>query len=63
MSIGSFTPGPRSPGRGSSALGGDTARHRHFLGKALRAVRVYAEAMFRVVVLGEFAERAPFTRR
>lgn len=63
MSTPSFSPGSRVTARGSSALRGDADRRRHFLGNALRAIRVYAETAFRVVVLGEFVERVPFARR
>ncbi|GAA2468649.1 MULTISPECIES: hypothetical protein [Streptomyces] len=47
---------------GATALG--TARHpAHRLGNALRAIKVFAEAAFGVVVLGEFAEEAGVVRR
>jgi hypothetical protein len=49
--------------RGASAVGADAAHHRHILGDALRAVRVYAEAAFRVAILGEYAEESPVTHR
>ncbi|GGU32023.1 hypothetical protein [Streptomyces lavendofoliae] len=47
---------------GATALG--AAPHpAHRLGNALRAIRVFAEAAFGVVVLGEFAEEAGVRRR
>ncbi|MGP3927713.1 MULTISPECIES: hypothetical protein [unclassified Streptomyces] len=66
MSSASFTPAHRPPAPGASALGAGPAHHQrilHALGNALRAIRVYAEAAFRVVVLGEYAERSPVIRR
>ncbi|MET9804794.1 hypothetical protein [Streptomyces sp. NPDC006368] len=45
------------PASGATALG--VTRHpAHRLGNALRAVKVFAEAAFGVVVLGEYAEQA-----
>jgi hypothetical protein len=38
-------------------------RHRHRLGDALRAVRVFAGAAFDVAVLGEYDEEAGVRRR
>lgn len=47
---------------GATALG--AARHpAHRLGNTLRAIKVFAEAAFGVVVLGEFAEEAGVRRR
>lgn len=40
--------------------GGD---HRHILGEALRAIKVYAQAAFGVVILGEYGEEAGVHRR
>ncbi|AGS70295.1 hypothetical protein B446_17395 [Streptomyces collinus Tu 365] len=37
--------------------------HRHFLGDALRAVKVFAEAAFGVVILGEYGEEAGVRRK
>jgi hypothetical protein len=44
-----------NPAGGSTALGTEAARHHplHVVGTALRAVRVFAETTFRVVVLGD----------
>lgn len=39
------------------------AGHRHVLGDALRAVRVYARAAFDVVILGEYGEETVVRRR
>ncbi|KAF4408698.1 MULTISPECIES: hypothetical protein [Streptomyces] len=44
------------PPAGSTALG--AGHPRHVLGEALRAVRVFAGAVFSVVVLGEAADAA-----
>ncbi|MET8678938.1 hypothetical protein ABZW18_15520 [Streptomyces sp. NPDC004647] len=63
MRTASFTPAHRSPLRGSTALSNGFDHHRHVLGNALRAIRVYAGAAFSVVVLGEFAEPEPVIRR
>lgn len=35
---------------------------RHFLGSALRALKVFAEAAFGVVILGEYGEEAGIRR-
>ncbi|MER7110267.1 hypothetical protein [Streptomyces sp. NPDC000229] len=47
---------------GATALGA-TRHPAHRLGNALRAIKVFAEAAFGVVVLGEFAEEAGVRRR
>ncbi|MEV3990589.1 hypothetical protein AB0J57_16935 [Streptomyces sp. NPDC049837] len=47
---------------GATALGA-TRHHAHRLGNALRAIKVFAEAAFGVVVLGEYAEEAGVRRR
>ncbi|MCK8681640.1 MULTISPECIES: hypothetical protein [Streptomyces] len=50
------------PGRsGATALG--TAPHSHPLGNALRALKVFAEAAFGVVVLGEYGQETGVRRR
>ncbi len=52
------------PAKGATALGLDSAGgasvhgHRHVLGNALRAVKVFGRAAFSVVVMGEYAEDA-----
>lgn len=59
MSAATFTPGPAHPGpavRGATAF--SAAHHRHLLGDALRAVRVFAGAALDVVILGEYGEEA-----
>ncbi|MET7981500.1 MULTISPECIES: hypothetical protein [unclassified Streptomyces] len=59
MSAATFTPGPAHPGpvaRGATAV--TSTRHRHPLGDALRAVKVYARAAVGVVILGEYGEEA-----
>ncbi|MFF2809450.1 hypothetical protein ACFVT2_20150 [Streptomyces sp. NPDC058000] len=54
---------PRRSAKGATALGaapttGSAAReeHRHLMGNAVRAVKVFAAAAFSVVVMGEYAE-------
>ncbi|MFF9816629.1 hypothetical protein [Streptomyces sp. NPDC014006] len=59
MTTATFSPAPgRPPGATPIATG-----HRHPLGDALRAVRVYARAAFDVVILGEYGEEAGVRRR
>jgi hypothetical protein len=48
------------PPSGASPL---IAGHRHRLGDALRAIKVYAGAAFDVIVLGEYGEEAGVRRR
>ncbi|MEV8597989.1 hypothetical protein [Streptomyces sp. NPDC052012] len=50
------------PGRpsGATPLQGD---HRHLLGNALRAVKVFLGAAFDVVILGEYGEEAGVRRK
>ncbi|MEU1195496.1 hypothetical protein ABZ446_04665 [Streptomyces sp. NPDC005813] len=64
MSAATFDPasGPHGPHRGATALSSGT-HHRHRLGDALRAVKVFAEAAFGVVLLGEYGEEAGVRRR
>jgi hypothetical protein len=56
--IGVMTTRSTTPLKGSTALGTPPARHHilyrplHLLGAALRAIRVFAETTFRVVVIG-----------
>ncbi|MGW5115319.1 hypothetical protein ACWEQ8_07700 [Streptomyces noursei] len=54
---------PRRSANGATALGTDpttgsppTDAHRHLLGNAVRAVKVFAAAAFSVVVMGEYVE-------
>ncbi|MER6306919.1 hypothetical protein ACWCXK_16325 [Streptomyces sp. NPDC001739] len=51
------------PATGATALGAapadgaaPAAGHRHLVGNALRAIKVFATAAFSVVVLGEYAD-------
>ncbi|MFI0784856.1 hypothetical protein ACH4Q6_04550 [Streptomyces lydicus] len=52
------------PAKGATALGPGSAGgapvhgHRHVLGNALRAVKVFGRAAFSVAVLGEYGEDA-----
>ncbi|MFD9430509.1 hypothetical protein [Streptomyces sp. NPDC060002] len=59
MSAATFTPAPGRPSGATSLY--DT--HRHRLGDALRAMRVFAGAAFDVVILGEYGEEAGVRRR
>ncbi|GAA2691734.1 hypothetical protein GCM10009864_77710 [Streptomyces lunalinharesii] len=54
---------PRRSANGATALGSDpttgsppTHDQRHLVGNAVRAVKVFAVAVFSVVVMGEYAE-------
>ncbi|MET7600669.1 hypothetical protein ACWERY_32375 [Streptomyces sp. NPDC004082] len=60
MSAATFTP-HRVPPSGATAL--DSGHHRHRLGDALRAVKVFATAAVGVVLLGEYGEEAGVHRR
>ncbi|GAA5704056.1 MULTISPECIES: hypothetical protein [Streptomyces] len=64
MSAATFSPGParHSPASGATALRADV-HHRHLLGDALRAVKVFARAAMDVVLLGEYGEEAGVHRR
>ncbi|GGU67592.1 hypothetical protein GCM10010211_36230 [Streptomyces albospinus] len=62
-SVSSARPVSRHPVRGATALGPDPSggtadahEHRHLVGNALRAVKVFAAAAFSVVVMGEYTE-------
>ncbi|MFI6491349.1 hypothetical protein [Streptomyces sp. NPDC050564] len=63
MSAATFTPGPVHPSPPTGATAATSTHHRHRLGDALRAVKVFAEAAFGVVVLGEYGEEAGVRRR
>lgn len=52
-------PRPHRPAGATPLLDG----HRHVLGEALRAVKVFAGAAFDVIILGEYAEEAGVRRR
>ncbi|MGW5335303.1 hypothetical protein [Streptomyces bauhiniae] len=60
MSAATLHPAPPRPS-GATAMAGD--EHHHFLGEALRAIKVYAQAAFGVVILGEYGEEAGVHRR
>lgn len=47
----------------SGATAVDGVDHRHRLGSALRAIKVFVEATFGVVILGEYGEEAGIRRR
>ncbi|MFB8245530.1 hypothetical protein ACFY3O_30730 [Streptomyces sp. NPDC001046] len=61
MSAATIHPAP-APGRppGATAV---TGSHRHRLGDALRAVKVFAGAAFDVIVLGQYGEEVGVVRR
>jgi hypothetical protein len=61
MSAATITPAPRPPRpAGATPVLGS---HRHVFGEALRAVKVFAGAVWDVVVLGEYGEEAGVRRR
>ncbi|WP_225834033.1 hypothetical protein [Streptomyces sp. NK08204] len=60
MSTAAITPAHARPPAGATAVDGP---HRHFLGNALRAIKVFAQAAFGVVVLGEYGEEAGIRHR
>lgn len=61
MSAATITPGPGRPGPpGATPVLGS---HRHRLGDALRALKVFAGAAFDVVILGEYGEEAGVRRK
>ncbi|MFE1177053.1 hypothetical protein [Streptomyces sp. NPDC058773] len=60
---GSVHPVSLNPVKGATALGDDpgpgtaaTHEHRHVVGNALRAIKVFASAAFSVAVMGEYAD-------
>ncbi|TWV40788.1 hypothetical protein FRZ03_21965 [Streptomyces misionensis] len=59
MGAATVSPAPARPPRGATAVDGAP---RHLLGSALRALKVFAEAAFGVVVLGEYGEEAGVRR-
>ncbi|MDQ0684576.1 hypothetical protein QF032_003587 [Streptomyces achromogenes] len=61
MSAATLTPAPGRPS-GATPLS-DLHPHRHRLGDALRAVKVFVGAAFDVLVLGEYREEAGVRRR
>jgi hypothetical protein len=64
MSTATFTQGAHVPHSRHGANATGAAPHpAHRLGGALRAVKVFAGAVFSVAVLGEYAEEAGVHRR
>ncbi len=64
MSAATFSPVPgrHGPPPGATAL--DPGHHRHhWTGDVLRAIKVFAETAFEVVVLGEYVEEASVRHR
>jgi hypothetical protein len=59
MSAATITPAPVGPS-GATHLQGS---HRHPLGEALRAVKVFTEAAFEVIILGDYGTEAGIVRR
>ncbi|MFI9806529.1 hypothetical protein ACIHEJ_19595 [Streptomyces sp. NPDC052301] len=60
MSAATISPAPVRPPTGATAVDGP---HHHFVGNALRAVKVFVEAAFSVVILGEYGEEAGIRRK
>ncbi|MEU9445786.1 hypothetical protein AB0D42_33920 [Streptomyces sp. NPDC048304] len=60
MSAATISPGPDRPSAGATAVDGP---HHHWLGNALRALKVFAEAAFGVIILGEYGEEAGIRRQ
>ncbi|MBL1110197.1 hypothetical protein JK361_37550 [Streptomyces sp. 5-8] len=60
MSAATFSPAPARPPAGATAVDGP---HHHPLGNALRAAKVFVEAAFSVVILGEYGEEAGIRRK
>ncbi len=56
MSAVTFSPAHPGPPSGATAIDGD--HHRHRLGDALRAVKVFLGAAIDVVLFGEYGEEA-----
>ncbi|GAA3821829.1 hypothetical protein ACFS5L_20040 [Streptomyces phyllanthi] len=63
MSAATFSPVPARHGPPPGATALDVDHHRHWMGDAMRAIKVFAGAAFEVVVLGEYAEEAGVHRR
>lgn len=62
MSAAAITPAP-APARPPSGATAVAGSHRHRLGDALRAVKVFVGAAFDVVILGEYGEEAGVRRK
>lgn len=52
----SLHPGKGATALGPGAAGGAAHGHRHLVGNALRAIKVFVGAAFSVAVLGEYAD-------
>lgn len=59
MSAATIHPAPSGPAGATAVVG----NHHHRLGNVLRAVKVFAEAAFGVVILGEYGEEAGVRRK
>ncbi|MET8609466.1 MULTISPECIES: hypothetical protein [Streptomyces] len=59
MSAATVSPSSARPPAGATAVDGAP---RHLLGSALRALKVFAEAAFGVVILGEYGEETGIRR-
>ncbi|KUN87651.1 hypothetical protein AQJ66_08365 [Streptomyces bungoensis] len=59
MSAATIHPASVRPPTGATAVDGP---HHHLLGNVLRAVKVFVEALFDVVILGEYGEQAGIRR-
>ncbi|WDO07700.1 hypothetical protein ME763_19710 [Streptomyces murinus] len=59
MSAATVSPSTPRPPTGATAVDGAP---RHLLGSALRALKVFAEAAFGVVILGEYGEETGIRR-
>lgn len=62
MSAATFSPAPARHGP-SGATGLHNEPHRHRVGDALRAIKVFVGAALDVVLLGEFGEESGVARR
>lgn len=62
MTTAAFSPAPFHSSGPPGATAATGSRHSHRIGDVLRAVRVFADTAFRVMVLGEYAEEAGVRR-
>jgi hypothetical protein len=60
MSAATISSVPDHPPTGATAVDGAP---RHLLGSALRAIKVFAEAAFGVIILGEYGEETGIRRK
>lgn len=65
MSAATFSPIPsrHGPPSGATAIDDEHHHHRHWLGDAMRAIKVFVRAAFEVAVLGEYTDEAGVRRR